>query len=47
MQQEESCFMLKDFLYIVVELTTLIRLIYETRIPKTSKQNCKKNFLVF
>ena len=30
--------MLKDFLYIVVELSTLIRLIYETKIPKASKQ---------
>ena len=46
--------MLKDFLYIVVQLTTLIRLIYETRIPKANKQTnkqtskiVKKNFLVF
>ena len=46
--------MLKDFLYIVVELSTLIRLIYETKIPKASKQASKqaskivkKNFLVF
>ena len=37
--------MLKDFLYIVVELSTLIRLIYETKIPKASKQNCKKKLL--
>lgn len=38
--------MLKDFLYIVVKFVTLIRLIYETKIPKASKI-VKKNFLVF
>ena len=36
--------MLKDFLYIVVELSTLIRLIYESKKPRKIE---KKNFLVF